>query len=70
MSKPSEKASGRKKKNGQGVRWDKIARVREEIARGAYDTPDNWEKIIARLLLAVQSDPSPAGRKPRPRSDD
>ena len=55
MATKPEKQPARSRKRGPDVRWDTIARVREEIARGSYDTPDKWEKILDRLLMAVQS---------------
>ena len=33
-----------------GMRLDLIARVRQEIAAGTYDTPDKWEAALDRLL--------------------
>lgn len=32
------------------MRLDLITRVRQEIADGAYDTPDRWEAALDRLL--------------------
>lgn len=31
------------------MRVDLIARVRQEIADGTYDTPDRWEEALDRL---------------------
>ena len=33
-----------------GMRLDLIARVRQEIAAGTYDTPEKWEAALDRLL--------------------
>ena len=41
------------------VRWEKIALIREQIARGTYDTPDKWEKMLDRLLRDVRRSPKP-----------
>ena len=37
-------------KSGTGLRLDLIARVREEIAAGTYDTPEKFEIAMGRLL--------------------
>ena len=37
-------------KSGTGLRLDLIARVREEIAAGTYDTPEKFEVAMERLL--------------------
>jgi anti-sigma28 factor (negative regulator of flagellin synthesis) len=34
----------------KGMRLDLIARVRQEIADGTYDTPEKWEAALDRLL--------------------
>ncbi|MCO5166172.1 MAG: hypothetical protein M9894_07365 [Planctomycetes bacterium] len=32
------------------VRWALVQRVRREIARGTYETPERWEGVVARLV--------------------
>ena len=32
------------------IRWDRIRRIRGEIARGTYDTPERLDAAVARLL--------------------
>ena len=36
-----------------GLRLKLIARVRDEIAAGSYETPEKWEKALERLFEAV-----------------
>ena len=38
-----------------GIRWDRIAALREEIRRGAYDDPAKWEKILDRLAKDLRA---------------
>jgi hypothetical protein len=33
----------------QPIRKDLVERVRRDIAQGAYDTPEKWEKALDRL---------------------
>jgi hypothetical protein len=33
-----------------GFRADLVARVRQEIAEGRYDTPDKWDAALDRLM--------------------
>jgi hypothetical protein len=33
----------------RGVRQELVARVREEIAAGEYDTPERWEAALDRM---------------------
>lgn len=32
------------------TRWALIQRIRREIARGTYETPEKWEAVVSRLL--------------------
>lgn len=32
------------------VRWTLVQRVRREIARGVYETPEKWAAVVDRLL--------------------
>ncbi len=32
------------------TRWALIQRIRREIARGTYETPEKWEAVVTRLL--------------------
>lgn len=36
-----------------GVRTELVARVREQIAAGTYDTPERWEAALDRLADAL-----------------
>jgi len=36
-----------------GIRADLVARVRQEIADGTYDTPEKFEIALARLLARL-----------------
>jgi hypothetical protein len=38
------------------LRWELIARVRQEIAEGVYDTPDKWEAALDRLQERLLGD--------------
>jgi hypothetical protein len=31
------------------IRWDLVRRIKEEIAQGAYDTPERWDAALERL---------------------
>lgn len=33
-----------------GVRQDRIERIKRQIAEGTYDTPERWEAALDRLL--------------------
>ncbi|MBX3472101.1 MAG: hypothetical protein KF878_35060 [Planctomycetes bacterium] len=33
------------------IRWALVQRVRREIARGTYETPERWEAVVARLVV-------------------
>jgi hypothetical protein len=33
-----------------GIRHDLVARVRQEIAAGTYDTPEKWQAALDRFL--------------------
>jgi len=35
---------------GDGIRHDLVARVRQEIAAGTYDTPEKWQAALERFL--------------------
>jgi hypothetical protein len=35
---------------GREVRWELVARVRQEIAAGTYETPEKLEAALERLL--------------------
>ena len=41
-------------KPSQGVRLELVARVRQEIAAGTYDTPDKWEAALDALCRHLQ----------------
>jgi hypothetical protein len=41
-------------KPSQGVRLELVARVRQEIAAGTYDTPDKWEAALDRLCRRLE----------------
>jgi hypothetical protein len=34
----------------RAVRWKRVAELREEIRRGAYDSPEKWDRVLDRLL--------------------
>ena len=36
-----------------GVRTELVARVRGEIAAGAYDTPEKWDAALERLAQSL-----------------
>jgi len=38
----------------EGIRADLVARVRQEIADGTYDTPDKFEIALDRLLARLE----------------
>lgn len=42
-----------------GVRWARIKAIREQIARGTYDTPEKWECLLDRLLTDLDARPAP-----------
>lgn len=44
-SRPSRRAAERRP-----TRWALIQRVRREIARGTYETPEKWEAVVSRLF--------------------
>jgi hypothetical protein len=44
---PQETARGGDRRR---TRWALIQRIRREIARGTYETPDKWEAVVSRLL--------------------
>lgn len=44
---PQELARGGDRRR---TRWALIQRIRREIARGTYETPDKWEAVVSRLL--------------------
>ena len=33
-----------------GIRWELVRRVRDDIAAGTYDTPERWEAALDQLL--------------------
>ncbi len=37
------------------IRWDRIAAIRAELARGTYETPDKLEIALDRLLDEIRS---------------
>lgn len=37
-----------------GIRADLVARVRQEIADGIYDTPEKFDMALARLLARLE----------------
>ena len=52
MSTTAQVAPPKKKRNKKpaAIRQDLVARVKKEIAAGAYDTPEKWEATLDRLL--------------------
>ena len=40
----------------EGFRADLVARVREAIAAGTYDTPEKWEMALDRLLQELETE--------------
>lgn len=38
-----------------GIRHDLVARVRQEIAAGTYDTDEKWQAVEDRLLRRMES---------------
>lgn len=42
-------------RGGHGVRWDLVCRLREEIARGDYETRDKLRIVADRLLRRLES---------------
>ena len=43
-----------RKRSGAIIRADVVARVRREIADGAYDTPERWEAALDKLARAMR----------------
>ncbi len=39
-----------RKAPAEDIRHDLVARVRQEIAAGTYDTPEKWQAALERLL--------------------
>jgi len=37
----------------EAVRWELVRRVRSEIARGTYETPQKWDVVLGKLLTEV-----------------
>jgi len=52
--KPPPASSRPARTPSSGVRWSRIAAIRKEIARGAYETPEKWEKALGSLLEAIR----------------
>ena len=46
---------------GGGIRADLVARVRQEIADGTYDTPDKLEQALSLLFAEVGADDEESG---------
>jgi hypothetical protein len=38
------------------VRWDLVARVRQAIAAGTYDTPERFAAAFDRLVTRLEAD--------------
>jgi hypothetical protein len=38
------------------VRWELVRRLRREIARGAYETPEKWEATLDRLCERLEEE--------------
>ncbi len=36
-----------------GIRGELVARIRQEIAAGTYDTPEKWDQALEKLLARV-----------------
>ena len=46
---------GRKRSTAEvDIRADLVARVRQEIADGAYDTPERWDAALDKLARAMR----------------
>jgi hypothetical protein len=44
----------KRKQSDAAVRTELVARVRREIADGAYDTPERWDAALDRLAQAMR----------------
>ncbi len=51
-----EKAVERRPPPDAPIRTDLVQRVRKEIANGAYDTPEKWNKALDRLLDRLEGE--------------
>lgn len=48
---PAEPSRGpRHRAERRPTRWALIQRIRREIARGTYETPEKWDAVVSRLL--------------------
>jgi negative regulator of flagellin synthesis FlgM len=47
---------GGRRGGGDPIRPELVARVRQEIAAGTYDSPEKWEAALDRLLDRLQRD--------------
>jgi hypothetical protein len=43
-----------RKRSTAAIRADLVARVRQEIADGAYDTPERWDAALEKLARAMR----------------
>jgi hypothetical protein len=43
-----------RKRPSTGVRAELVARVKQQIADGTYDTPERWEAALDRLARTVR----------------
>jgi hypothetical protein len=52
QAKDSTRRAGRNRPAGteSDIRHDLVARVRQEIAAGTYDTPEKWQAALDRFL--------------------
>ncbi len=39
---------------GEEIRADLVARIRQEIAEGRYDTDEKWDAAVERLLARME----------------
>jgi anti-sigma28 factor (negative regulator of flagellin synthesis) len=57
---PTESTQDQKKKrparDAQPIRTELVARIRQEIAAGTYDTQEKWEAALDRLLDRLESE--------------
>jgi len=51
---PSRKGRKPVPTSDPSIRSDLVARVRQQIAEGTYDTPERWEAALDRLTRVLQ----------------